>query len=533
MRGRNEKSKHGGKEHREPAHGWHDGNAASPQWNSDTQSVYPPESTPRSSPLDDLSSSIANYHIGEAGPVTDPTYYPSSTDPNQALDYQSSPSTSYSNASYSYGSPPGHMPDDISMAQPYGNNTGGNVYSNTDGSWPDNSSYGLTETPQHHGHHGKGKEVSYDEGTTNNSTGAYHSQGAYTAGASSGTGLASGSGGTSASAHYNYHPNGFEAMGGMADEESDDEEDNEAEDEEDEGEDEGAYYGDGGLAQAMEDSRRGAYYGHDPGAGSSTAASAYAPGESYPPVDLQLRADDFQLQASLPSTMPNIGPLEVEEDSSMGLDARSFSVVPSYHYQPGSVFKMLWSEPRGKHGALPTEVTLSHEDNFYFCVRRFVIIATDRAHHSTCVPILTYEHRACTKPGVQPGVHGIIYSQGRRPGKVTGEKDLGYRPVSCTMYPHEALVKESRVNYSKLVTIEHNVEVKFIGTITEGDFAIVQDAVDDCWRKKNRQANRDSKSKSKSSKHSKSKSSKTESESKHKSSSSKTSSDKKHSKRSH
>ncbi|KAK8065648.1 hypothetical protein PG997_012395 [Apiospora hydei] len=478
MRGRNEKSKHGGNEHREPAHGWHDGNAASSQWNSDTQSVYPPESTPRSSPLDDLSSGIANYHIGGAGPVTDSTYYPSSTDPNQALDYQSSPPSSYSNASYSYGSPPGHMPDDISMTQPYGNNTGGNVYSNTDGSWPDNSTYGLAETPQHHGHHGKGKEVSYDEGTTNHSTGTYHGQGAYTAGASSGMGLASESGGTSASAHYNYQPNGFEAMGGMADEESDDEEDNGAEDEEDEGEDEGAYYDDGGLAQAMEDSRRGAYYGHDPGAGSSTAASAYAPGESYSPVDLQLRADNFQLP-SLPSTMPNIGPLEAEEDSSMGLDARSFSVVPSYYYQPGSI-------------ALTT------------------------------VPVC-----------VQPGVHGIIYSQGRRPGKVTGEKDLGYRPVSCTMYPHEALVKESRVNYSKLVTIEHNVEVKFIGTITEGDFAIVQDAVDDCWRKKNRQANRDSKSKSKSSKHSKSKSSKTESESKHKSSSSKTSSDKKHSKRSH
>ncbi|KAK8035020.1 hypothetical protein PG993_010015 [Apiospora rasikravindrae] len=324
-------------------------------------------------------------------------------------------------------------------------------------------------------------------------------------------------------------------MGGMADEESDEEDDVEEneENEENEEEDEGAYYDDGGLAQAMEDSRHSAYYGHDPAAGSSTAASAYAPGELYPSIDLQLRADNSQLP-SLPSTMANIAPLEAAaEESSMGLDASSFSVAPSYYYQPGSVFKMLWSEPRGKHNVQTTEVAVSHEANFYFGVRRFVIIATDRAHHSTCVPILTYERRACTKPGIQPGVHGIIYSQGRRPGKVNGEKELGYRPVSCTMTPHEALVKESRVNYSKLVTIEHNVEVKFIGSITEGDFAIVQAAVDDCWRKKNRQATRDAKSKSKSSKHSKSKSSKTESESKHKSSSSKTSSDKKHSKRPH
>ncbi|KAK7935143.1 hypothetical protein PG985_000638 [Apiospora marii] len=303
-------------------------------------------------------------------------------------------------------------------------------------------------------------------------------------------------------------------MGEYEDEGSEDEEDDVEGDEEYGEDDVGGSYGDGGMARAMEESRR-AYYGHGQEAESSRAASAYA-------------------SAYAPAT---------------GVDPSNFNVVSSYYYQPGSVrantspyfkpklgllriqvFKMLWSEPRGKQNTsksigVPTEKGWSHDKNFYVGVRRFVIIATDRAHHSTCVPILTYEHRACTKPGVQPGVHGIIYSHGRRPEMKSGEKELGYRPVACTMYPHEPpLVKESRVNYSKLVTIEHNVEVQFIGSITESDFPIVQQAVDDCWRKKNRHSTRDSKSKSKSSKASKSKSSKpskTEPDSKHKSSSSK------------
>ncbi|KAK8058705.1 hypothetical protein PG994_009153 [Apiospora phragmitis] len=266
--------------------------------------------------------------------------------------------------------------------------------------------------------------------------------------------------------------------------------------EENDEDDEGAYH-DAAMARAVEDSRHSAYYGHDQAAGPSRGAPAYASGELYSLVDPELGTDNSQLQPE-------------EEDDSTGLDMRSFNVVPSYYYLPGRVFKMLWSEPRGKHG-MPTEKTWSHVDNFYFGVRRFIIIATDAAHHSTCV-------------------------QGRQPELVNGEKGLGFAPVSCTMNPHEKLVKQSRVNYSKLVTIEHNVEVQFIGSITEGDFAIVTQAVDDCWNKKNRHSTRDSKSKSKPSKHSKSKSSKpskTESETKHRSSSSKTSSDKKHSKRTH
>lgn len=50
----------------------------------------------------------------------------------------------------------------------------------------------------------------------------------------------------------------------------------------------------------------------------------------------------------------------------------------------------------------------------------------------------------------------------------------------------EKLAPASRVNYSKLITIEHNCKVFFIGYIHKRDFDIVTEAVDDCWGVKQR-----------------------------------------------
>lgn len=52
------------------------------------------------------------------------------------------------------------------------------------------------------------------------------------------------------------------------------------------------------------------------------------------------------------------------------------------------------------------------------------------------------------------------------------------------MNPGEHISEESRVNYSKLVTVEHNVKVLFVGRILYEDWPIVQQAVDDCWEAK-------------------------------------------------
>lgn len=54
----------------------------------------------------------------------------------------------------------------------------------------------------------------------------------------------------------------------------------------------------------------------------------------------------------------------------------------------------------------------------------------------------------------------------------------------------EKLARESRVNYSKLVSVEHNFLVFFIGRVHRNDWQIVLDAVDYCWAQKSRQSQR-------------------------------------------
>ncbi|KAK4191410.1 hypothetical protein QBC35DRAFT_12329 [Podospora australis] len=173
-----------------------------------------------------------------------------------------------------------------------------------------------------------------------------------------------------------------------------------------------------------------------------------------------------------------------------------FEVQPSFKFTPGQVLKIWWSEPIGDNGRNATKdapgtlvqsVTNTNGDKFYYSFRRFIVIANDEGHCS-CVPILTYSSRACTKKGVKPQTHGIVYSSGSRPRMVPREPDLGFPPVRLELYEMtEKLDWRSRVNYAKLQSIEHNCQVLFVGRIAPEDFEhVVAPAVDECWERKRR-----------------------------------------------
>lgn len=59
-------------------------------------------------------------------------------------------------------------------------------------------------------------------------------------------------------------------------------------------------------------------------------------------------------------------------------------------------------------------------------------------------------------------------------------------PKSSATTQNERIAKEARVNYTKLVTIEYNVKVLFIGELAEDDKGRLQDAVTECWTVKRR-----------------------------------------------
>lgn len=89
-------------------------------------------------------------------------------------------------------------------------------------------------------------------------------------------------------------------------------------------------------------------------------------------------------------------------------------------------------------------------------------------------PILTYGKQGTAKNGVKPDDHAIIYTSGQPPDLLPNEPALHKNPIRVV--PESRRVKlapESRVNYSKLYTVEHNVKVCFIGKIaldSEGHF---------------------------------------------------------------
>ncbi|KAI1812226.1 hypothetical protein GGS20DRAFT_558902 [Poronia punctata] len=179
-----------------------------------------------------------------------------------------------------------------------------------------------------------------------------------------------------------------------------------------------------------------------------------------------------------------------------------FKVEHSSKFVPGRVFKVYWAQPRGQshaHSIAPTGFQTLADPSlgpFHVGYRRFLIVKTDASHHSTCVPILTYELRACCKPGVSPGVHGVIHSSTEYPWLKPGEPALGFDPVPLDIWiDGETLAKESRVNYSKLDTIEHNTKVFFIGSVPDEHFETVSYAVKKCWEESLKQPRRKRKDK--------------------------------------
>lgn len=220
------------------------------------------------------------------------------------------------------------------------------------------------------------------------------------------------------------------------------------------------------------------YEGYGASAGPSSSAYAYA---SYDQAN-----DDGRLT---PKPGSSINTAQMVAEAPEALDPR-YRVERSDRFQPGEIFKASWAEPKGSANEVLTglsgkqEIEDVHGVTFITGFRRFIVIANDQGH-STCVPILSYGNKACTKHGVKPEKHGIIYQRGHRPKLLDKEPKLGFPPVKVDMTMEgEKLSKESRVNYSKLVTVEHNVKVMFIGTIVATDWPIVPDAINRCWDQK-------------------------------------------------
>ncbi|KAI9741068.1 MAG: hypothetical protein M1834_002781 [Cirrosporium novae-zelandiae] len=142
---------------------------------------------------------------------------------------------------------------------------------------------------------------------------------------------------------------------------------------------------------------------------------------------------------------------------------------PKEFFTKGRVFAVQWSEPMGSNAQMnASRVSSFHE------IRMFIVMKTKpRRNHSICIPIHTYGNRGCLKPGLFPGDHSIIYTTPSPPSPLEGE-ELVKDPIQ--VIPDDngiSLRRESRVNFGKVYTVEHNWKVSSIGKVHRDDRKIM------------------------------------------------------------
>jgi hypothetical protein len=144
---------------------------------------------------------------------------------------------------------------------------------------------------------------------------------------------------------------------------------------------------------------------------------------------------------------------------------------PKRFFKVGRVFAVLWSEPAGEN------VDWSDEDDYeivrygekvFTKIRRFVVVR-EGDRHSTCLPLLTYQGKATRKHGVNPDDHAAVFAEHSKPRLLPGE-NLRKSSLKIVIEDlREKIDPLTRINFSKIYTVEHNVKALKIGRIPDTD----------------------------------------------------------------
>jgi hypothetical protein len=146
------------------------------------------------------------------------------------------------------------------------------------------------------------------------------------------------------------------------------------------------------------------------------------------------------------------------------------------------VFAVLWSEPAGEN------VDWSDEDDYeivrygekvFTKIRRFVVVR-EGDRHSTCLPLLTYQGKGTRKHGVNPDDHAAVFAEKSKPKLLPGE-NLRKKPFPIIIEdPKEKIDPLTRINFSKIYTVEHNVKALKIGRIPDKELSRMRQYFIDC-----------------------------------------------------
>lgn len=167
-----------------------------------------------------------------------------------------------------------------------------------------------------------------------------------------------------------------------------------------------------------------------------------------------------------------------------------FSFLPITNFS--KVFSILWHENAGSNPRDTQTVasqgifTTRYGEKVFSTIRRMVVVK-EHAQCAWCLyafnlspkaglqicanftsPIYTYNRRGVSKYSADAAKHSIVYTEGTRPMAAADEPRMSRAPIEIRPNSLEhRLDPMSRLNFSKLFTVEYNVKVLPVGKVTE------------------------------------------------------------------
>jgi hypothetical protein len=148
-----------------------------------------------------------------------------------------------------------------------------------------------------------------------------------------------------------------------------------------------------------------------------------------------------------------------------------FAIIarPSRFFTMGRVFKTLWTEPAG--GTMSSMDKrfyneISYGELSFTKMRRFVVVRK-RLHSCLCLAIYTYGGQGTAKNDVRPQDHAVVFVHGTEEPILLPEEtsNKGAFPI-IVEEQSENIDPMSRLDFSRVYTVEHNVKVLKIGRIS-------------------------------------------------------------------
>ena len=138
---------------------------------------------------------------------------------------------------------------------------------------------------------------------------------------------------------------------------------------------------------------------------------------------------------------------------------------PQKFFKRGKFFMAYWVEPQGYDQGQ----SKPHSKN-----RRFMVVRSKK-RHCLCLSVHTYQGQATSKPGVRADDHAAVIREGGSVILHPEERELHRQPIHVILEHNDVTIDgTSRMDFSRIYTVEYNVPVKAIGRILHHDLEIFE-----------------------------------------------------------